>query len=81
MITDRRCIWCNFCDILDGVDEVCDECFRDCKSLLRVAFGNPSSLWLIRKWDACSKLIFRVESKRFLALLSLLIPVSLSNSE
>ena len=35
--------------ISDGVEELCESCFYECKSLSRVTFGEPSSLTLIGK--------------------------------
>ena len=38
-----------FVSIPDGVEEICESCFCGCKSLLRVTFGESSSLKLIGK--------------------------------
>ena len=39
--------------IPDSVEELCDQCFCECKSLSRVTFGESSSLKLIGKEAFC----------------------------
>ena len=52
-----------FVSIPDSVEELCHECFCECKSLSRVTFGESSSLKLI--WNeafrevAFARVIFR----------------------